>query len=887
MEDFVGRKEYLEALVRAMNDAFQLKHDVYRLAVIDGEPGSGKTYLLQRLAEVASIWVASSGEELRVGKGLCSDTIADSISFLPFFQVLDSFRSHPSRGRFPRLQQFDRLIAEIGPEWLRMIPVVGEGLAGTAHAVTRLREGQQLSHHFSPTKQIDTDIYRQYFEVISRLAQDHKLLVLLDDFQWADQESLNLLLYLGRQLYSSSLSVFVVCALRPSHGKLTGARIKPIDTVINLLGERKQCVQIHLNPFSREEVRKLLASYKDTNLTTPTQPIAKSEDFLESLGTLTGGNPLFLSELLHYLDEKGYLERTFEGVVLRHPLDLIPDLPISLEATIQERVDHLEENLKELLTTASVEGNIFTAQVLSQVRKRGLLEIIEMLSDALVQKHHLVEEIEEKQITYQKFVSLFSFRHGLIRQHLYRNLGTAQRRLLHKEIADSLEMLYGEDQIRPLASQLAKHYLIAREPLKITHYGLMAAREEYAKYAVTKALVWCDRVIEAAEQIPDPSPETRRSVVECLLLKAELHVHTGQDAMAEAILNLVEDDHGGMIQPFDRARIHLLRGEIYTVYGRLDNAISEYVKCQPFLQGEKQLTLKALALQRLGELSAISSRFDEARAYWMQGISQAKLANDILMEGMIWAEIAEFAIDEGDLLASDAATSQALPLLKSIKSKRGMATVLINVGFTDFIRGKMGRALANFHTAWTIFKEIEDVPNMIRTGHHIANCYLHKKKFLEAEAVLHELEQFCYVRQSPLSEVEYFISRCRLALSTEDYVNAIRYADNAIEIAVEGDHYSWPRAYAAKGAVLVKLQKYELAEHCFKVGLEHSMVSGYPYVQAILLHEYGVFLASRGREVEARALLTQAMQGYSKLDATSSVFDIQQLLATITSAKSS
>jgi tetratricopeptide (TPR) repeat protein len=184
----------------------------------------------------------------------------------------------------------------------------------------------------------------------------------------------------------------------------------------------------------------------------------------------TQGHPLFTIELLRGLQERGDLTRDSEGYWIEGPsLDWVT-LPVRVEAAIQERIGRLPELLQAALAVASIEGEVFTAEVLARVRAVDKQKMLEYLSSELDRRHHLVQAQSIQRVDGNP-LSRYRFRHILFQKYLYGSLDEVERVHLHERVGTALEELYG-DQVESAASavQMARHFEEAKITEKVTHY---------------------------------------------------------------------------------------------------------------------------------------------------------------------------------------------------------------------------------------------------------------------------------------------------------------------------------------------------------------------------------------------------------------------------------
>lgn len=179
---------------------------------------------------------------------------------------------------------------------------------------------------------------------------------------------------------------------------------------------------------------------------------------------------------------------------------------------IEQRVSRLDDELRDILTVACVEGETFTVQVIAQVQKIDEWSLLRRLSRELMQQHRLVQERGEQKVGRQR-LARYQFGHALFQQYLYNRLSLTERRLLHGVVAQVLEGVY-EGHTTEIAAQLAHHWLEAEEPEQTIDYAQQAAHRSAALYAYEEAIQHLDTALDLIE--PDSQPEMRLTLLEQL-----------------------------------------------------------------------------------------------------------------------------------------------------------------------------------------------------------------------------------------------------------------------------------------------------------------------------------------------------------------------------------
>jgi hypothetical protein len=210
-------------------------------------------------------------------------------------------------------------------------------------------------------------LFEQYTNILRVLADEHPLVLLLDDMQWADTGSIILLFHLGRRLTDSR--ILIICAYRPEEVAL--GRAGERHPLAKVLFEFKRTLGDVWVDLEQAEGRQFMETFLDI------EPNRLGEEFRTALFHRTGGHPLFTIELLRAMQERCDLVKEDDGYWIEAPTLDWELLPVRVEAVIEERIDRLDPELRQIVTVASVEGETFTAQVVSEVLKiaeRSLLE---------------------------------------------------------------------------------------------------------------------------------------------------------------------------------------------------------------------------------------------------------------------------------------------------------------------------------------------------------------------------------------------------------------------------------------------------------------------------------------------------------------------------------
>jgi adenylate cyclase len=263
---------------------------------------------------------------------------------------------------------------------------------------------------------------------------DRPMLVVLDDLHWADRSSLDLVGFILERVEAGP--VMFVLAYRPGFEDVEQTAVRASHTAVRL--ER----------LSAEESLALARGYLGVSDLPP--------DLERLVATRTEGNPFFVEELVQALIDFDCLS-VHDGKAVLDSAEV--DIPESVQGTILARVDRLQPAERGLLQRAAVIGDTFTTELVA----------------ALVDEDDVgpvLEGLRRAQLIVSPAPERWAFKHALIREVIYETLLRRQRHDLHRQVAETLERLSGEDPA--VLELLAEQYGKADVPEKARHFALAA-----------------------------------------------------------------------------------------------------------------------------------------------------------------------------------------------------------------------------------------------------------------------------------------------------------------------------------------------------------------------------------------------------------------------------
>ena len=206
----------------------------------------------------------------------------------------------------------------------------------------------------------------------------------------------------------------------------TGQAVQhPLEGVISEFKRYFGDVWVSLDQTDAKERRRFVDALIDS------EPNQLDTAFHQALFQHTSGHPLFTSELLRELQDRGDLHHDAAGRWVAGATLAWDTLPARVEGVIEKRIDRLAQDLRMALTVASVEGEEFTAQVVARAQKLEEGGFVRRLSGELDRQHRLVEAQGNRRQGTQR-LSLYRFHHNLFQKYLYNSMDAVERSYLHE-----------------------------------------------------------------------------------------------------------------------------------------------------------------------------------------------------------------------------------------------------------------------------------------------------------------------------------------------------------------------------------------------------------------------------------------------------------------------
>ena len=817
---FVARVRELGQLDGFLNRALSGQGQV---CFVTGEAGSGKTALITEFARRAQ----ERHADLIVAVGQSDAQTGVGDAYLPFREVLSQLtgdvEAELARGAITqenagRLRGLLRLsgqaLVEIGPDLVGIF-VPGAGLAmrvggfvaekvGWLEKLERLTEQQHEGVVSAESGIEQSHIFEQYTNVLKALAVKQPLMLVLDDLQWADRASIDLLFRLGRRIGESR--ILIVGTYRPDEVALgrVGER-HPLEKVLAEFKRYFGDVSADLGEAQEAEGEHFVDAFVDT------EPNQLGEEFRQTLYHHTGGHPLFTIELLRDMQERGDLVRDEQGRWVEGPVLDWEALPARVEGVIEERIGRLEEVLRDALSVGSVEGENFTAEVVARVQATDARVQIRQLSGELEKQHRLVSARGVRRLDGQR-LSLYRFQHNLFQTYLYTELDDVERTVMHEDVGLVMEELYG-DQVDEIAVQLARHFVEARIAEKARVYLRRVGELAAARYANDEAVDYLSRALELT---PENDLTERYNLLlareKICSLKGDREAQEKDLASLKRLAEALDDDQ-------KQAEVALCHSQYAEAMGDYQAAIEAAREVIDLSQKTQDVRIEAqgffwwgITLWRKGDYQASQTQLEQSLALTQEAQFYKLEADTLRNLGVV-------CYFQGDIAGAQAYHEQALPIHREIGDRRGEAMTLNNLGGICAGQSEFAEARVHLEKALRIHRETGD-----RRGEASAlgNLGVHYEDLGDFAAAESHYEQALGIKQEisdRQGEAMTLMSIARIFAKQGNYSKGKPYYQQGLDLFREiGD-----RQGETEGLSSLSLLCHQLGED--EAALEHSQLA--------------------------------------------------------------
>lgn len=450
-----------------------------QVAFIAGEAGIGKSTLVDTVIDELRHG-ADTG--CRIARGQCIEHFGGGEPYLPVLDALAGI-CRGSDGETARAA-----LARRAPAWvLRALRIDTAAVAGDGAAAASTHD--HTLHMLAAS--------------LDALAAEMPLVLVLEDLQWSDHATLDLVSVIAQRRDPARL--LVLCTLRSADAIVSG---HPVADVKRELVRKGVCQQILLDGLTASDVASYLAARF---------PGASHDDALPGLLVdRTDGNPFFLVTLVDHLLARELLVESAARLELRDHVDALRTaIPEGLLAVIEPRLERLTPDERRVFEVASVVGAEFSAHTVARIAAPdgdlADVEVVEQLCDGLVRRQEILRASGESTLPDGTISARYAFRHALYRQVAYRRIPPSAQRRLHQSVGEELEAAYA-GRTRSFASELAAHFDRSRDVERAIRYHGEAAKHAGSRLAYQEARLHLQAALAHLQSLPETRARLEREL---------------------------------------------------------------------------------------------------------------------------------------------------------------------------------------------------------------------------------------------------------------------------------------------------------------------------------------------------------------------------------------
>ena len=428
----VARASQLEVL-RSLRSRLAKKQG--SIVFVPAESGYGKTALSQAFEQECSALTGMTAVLVECQSPVGNFQVGNLQPLYPFVRVLEELAKRETKSAQKKLA------FNIGMSVLSVLPFIGDAI----YAVKEIgKDVKEFKKDKDGDKKVSNAVGEVY-ELLKNYALKSPLVLLLDDMQWSDADSVDLLGHFAEALHE--LPILLVVSYRPS---VVHDRLAPLLSLLKQYSvDGKSILKIDIPAFTAGDMDSLcsllLRSYKH------------HREFEKWLWEKTSGIPQVVVEYLHYFDRvspfdaQGNLTDEFKRGEI---------VPASVHAAFSKLVEQLSDEDRNILSICSAEGNECTAFVASKLMNTDIVTTIKKLR-FLQQRTGIIRSLGA-QTRYGVKTTVYQFGQTFYQEHFHELLEFEEKAAIHDQIAALLQKQYADatdEQTKNLiAPYLAAHH---------------------------------------------------------------------------------------------------------------------------------------------------------------------------------------------------------------------------------------------------------------------------------------------------------------------------------------------------------------------------------------------------------------------------------------------
>ncbi len=812
---FIGRDEETGRLMRFAAPVFQ--NCFGGIIYIDGPAGIGKTRFIHNFGRLL--------KDCTIFYTVCDEILKRSFNpFVSFFKnyfQLDESSVIETR-KLDFLKRYNELLEKTDDEELRKELIRTQSIIG---ALIGLEWRDSLYSQLDPKGRYDNTVFAVKNFIIAQSLQK-PLIIIIDDGHWIDNDSVELLKVLTRNVNEFPFIIIIPCRLMDDGSKFTLFRTKEADMRVK---------RLELLPLQKKNMKALLHEKLES--------FRIPQDTENYIWEKSGGNPFFAEQLMLYLKENNILDDDF------NLCNEVSDIPKEISQVIISRIDRLSSRMKNTIKTASILGRDFALNVLKR-----LLSAADITQTDKEFAKYLDIGCREK--IWQDISELYYiFRHALIRDAVYEIQLKERVRRLHGLAGDIIEELYAES-LDEHYEELADHYDKAGNTIKAVEYLAKSGDKAKESYKNEKALIFYERLMRYLEVGHD-----RKEIAGYLIKKGNIMQLTGRlDDAEKAFEKALEISRINKDRSLIAECMNNL-GNVFRMKGRLREAKAIFEDSLRIAEAADDKKAFCAATNDMGNIHYELGDYEKAESYYRRLLSVCEKADDLNGVSRAMGNMGSVCSVKGNIDQALEYYSRSLALKEKLKDKYGMGKTLNNMGVLYWKTGDQKSAMECYKRQLAICQELGDKRGLCAAVGNMGHIYAEQSSFKKA---MRNYKKYLEISIEMGNKKAISNGYCYLGLvykALGNQAKSLEYYRNQQKICREtGDKSGYGMATGNIGNIYENQGRYIEADKCYRKYLEISQEMGDKRKICTAVSNLGVLYHNQGRLGEAMKHYDLALQ---------------------------
>lgn len=776
--DLVGRQDEINQLNEFIAPLTENKY--CGGLIILGDAGIGKTRLVNEFSDQV---------DTKIQWAICQCDQAIREPFHPLSYWLRQYFSissfqNESRNKRNFNRKIDRVISSLNDDILAAELDRTRSFIG---ALVDLYWPDSLHEQVDPQGRYDNSIIG-VISLIQAACSSQPLILQVEDAQWLDEDSWNLLIQLDRTIKSSSSDNFTLAII-------VTARLEFLSLQYTADIAFKE---LRIGELSEAALKKIADQILEG-------PI--SMQLFEQLRDRADGNPFFAEQIAHYLlDEEKVRNEDGEWVLSEPSQSPLPD---NIRALLVSRIDRLTQDVKEVVLTASVLGREFEIQLLSHMLD-GDINLEAKITAA--EQHAIWSKISELR---------YLFSHALLLDAAYRMQVHSRRQALHKSAVQAIENLYGEE-LTNYSTDLAYHCELAGLVEKARYYLLEGAESAKNDYLNTQSIDLYSRAIKLT---PEENYQSRCDILfERLELLSFLGRHEEQLSDLRQ-LDLLIKTEGNNFSPQEKAGYLSKIANGWADYkietGDFQGAIDS-VQEIIFISENEDLPENLVNAYFFWAVSLFrQGNFDDAANQGRKGLSLANASGDLEGEIRILNLLGLVALEMDDPDQAKKNFTRSLDLAKKNGNLRAQAQALNNLGNEALSYGDFDSAHEYYLQSIELVRKIGDLPSESLVLNNLGFIAGNYGDYSSARVFYEHSLRSAHQVGNRIQEAFSLINSSSVYRALKEYDEALSNANRGLTITKDVGERNWEAwALTSLGKTYFELGKLRKSANAFKEAID-------------------------------------------------------------------